>query len=137
MERHSVPVRADGTSIDELSSLLLDVASQFRGISVKKPDQKGWAMDPQTVNLIIDTLKEVGPALIPSIIGLLAKAWTNYREKKKPSKASTTVGRSSARIIIETEAGNIRLDLDKVESIESLPDLPKKVNEIVRIRLEG
>jgi len=105
-------------------------------VSVKKQYERELAMDPETVRLIVESIKEAVPVMVPLIVSSIASAWLRFRNRKKRLQSS----KSKPNIVIETDSGNIRLQLDQpgdisIESISKI-NLPNNVNEITRIRLE-
>jgi hypothetical protein len=128
---YTIPVKADLTDKDELAALLSQMEVEASGISVKIPESSGLAMDPATIALAVDVAK----AIVPALISALATIWVQHIKSKKPQDKPDR----KPNIVIETDAGNIRISLDtsNVEDSVLRVQLPATVEDISRIRLEA
>lgn len=133
---YSVPVKALETGSEELFVILSKAVDQVAAVSVREPERLDpeLAMDPGIVSLLI----ELGKAAIPAIVSAIAWAWVEHVRRKRAVETPPSKGRFKPTIVLETDAGDIRIEVDtsNIDNSISTSNLPENVQQIVRIRLE-
>lgn len=132
----TIPIKASQTDKDELTALLSNLKTETSEVSIKTTENSGLAMDPATVSLIFGTVNVVVPALITAI----ATIWVAHiQNKKKANKSQNKTNILNPNIIIETDDENIKITIDasNIKASVQRVGLPKTIEQITRIRLEG
>jgi len=130
-----IPIKASLTNTDELSRVLSGVKAKGLDVSVQVTNSSGLAMDTATVGLFFELAKVTVPALITA----LAFVWVEHlKSKKKTEKPEHPRVTLKPTVVIETDAGNIRIAVDtsNIQSSVTKVSLPKDLEEITQIRLE-